>query len=530
VAKLVLSKVFKPRLKKHHPEEDETVLSEDKGAEKLIEELQLSSIEKTEHARYESFTVETQICRDSSGHLKYIANEPTLTNHENKLLHELEDLLVEELNIDAIDFETPKEAETYLANLIDGIVKKYHVKVDKSTIDKIRYYLTRNYVHYGKIDLVMRDPDVEDISCNGPRLHLYVWHRKYESIPTNVMFSNPKELDNFVVKLADMTDKSVSIAQPVIDANLPDGSRLHATYEKAVTRRGSSFTIRKFHEVPLTVIDLVVNKTLSARLAAWFWYILENQASLIVVGGTASGKTTTINALAAFIKPNSKIVSIEDTAELELPHENWLPSVTRTTAGVGDERTDITLFDLLRNALRQRPDYIMVGEVRGSEAYTLFQAVALGHGGIATFHAESVESAVRRFESEPLNIPRPLMASVDVIAVQGKVLYKDKMVRRIVSVSELFLDPDTKDIKINTVAEWDPRNDSHIVHDDSWVIKKIAKIKGYNHEEIYLEIARRIIFIEWLVQSNINNYNDVFRALRSYYGKSSVSLPESKSS
>jgi len=436
---------------------------------------------------------EVKVEKDPSDELKYMVIEPTLTSSEEKLLHELNDLLIEEMNTDVTEFESHEKTKEYLMKQIDMIVKKYHAKANEATISKIKYYLVRNYIGYGKIDLMMRDPNVEDISCNGPGLPIFVWHRKYESIPANILFSNPEELDGFVVKLADTADKAVSIAQPVVDAHLPDGSRLHATYEKEVTSRGSSFTIRKFHETPITIINLVASNTMSARLAAWFWYMIENQASIIAIGGTASGKTTTINALATFIKPNSKIVSIEDTAEIKLLHENWLPSVVRKGFGISDEKADISLFDLLKNALRQRPDYIIVGEVRGVEAYTLFQAIAMGHGGIATFHAESVESAVRRFENEPLNVPRQLVTNVDAIVVQGKVRYNDKMVRRILAVSEILLDPATKEIKINILSKWDSHNDSHNVQDHSWLVNKIMRLKGVSYQEIHLELAKRIM-------------------------------------
>jgi flagellar protein FlaI len=384
------------------------------------------------------------------------------------------------------------------------------------SLDKVKYYLVRNYTGYGKIDLLMHDPDVEDISCNGPGLPIYVWHRRYESLPTNVTFSDSKELDAFAVKLADMSDRSLSLAQPIVDVNLPDGNRLNVSYGREVTRHGSSFTIRKFREDPMTVSELVANNTMSAELAAWFWYILEAQSSLIVVGGTASGKTTTINALSMFIKPNLKIVSIEDTAELQIPHENWLSAVIRSRFG-SVELTDISLFDLLKNAMRQRPDYVIVGEVRGAEAYTLFQAIATGHGGLSTFHAESVEAAVRRFENEPLNIPRPLMSMIDAIVVQGKVRFENKLVRRASVVSELSLDPVTRQIKTNNLFEWDPQTDCHKSYGRSWILQKIAKSKGISYQEIERELDRRQKVIEWMAKNNLSNYRDVVRIIRKYY-------------
>jgi flagellar protein FlaI len=460
---------------------------------------------------------EVNISHDSSDQFNYVVKEPALTSFEDRLLHELEEILADVLDVNMADFELSRgKAEEYLLVQIDNIVKKHHVKVNKASLDKIKYYLVRNCVGYGKIDLLMRDPDVEDISCNGPRLPIYVWHRKYESLPTNITFSSPTELDAFAVKLVDTSDRSISLAQPVVDANLPDGSRLNVTYAKEITPHGSSFTIRKFKEKPMTITDLIANNTISSRLAAWFWYIIEHQASLIVVGGTASGKTTTINALSMFIKPNLKIVSIEDTSELQLPHENWLSAVIRTKFG-SDVSTDITLFDLLKNAMRQRPDYVIVGEVRGSEAYTLFQAIATGHGGLSTFHGESVEAAVRRFENEPLNIPRPLMTMIDAMVIQKKVRVRGRMIRRISVVSEISLEHSTGQIKTNNIFEWSPQSDDHIFYGKSWILQEISKSKGISYQEIELELARRKDLLEWMVRSKLHDYRDVVKIIRKYY-------------
>src|SRR6266480_3043317 len=274
------------------------------------------------------------------GQTKYQIAEVQLADDERKKLKEIGELLIEELDVDIKKLGTNENAAAYIRKLVERIIKNY------------------------KINPMMRDPWIEDISCNGSGIPIYIWHRKYESIPTNVVFQTAEELDKFILKLSYMSGRAISIAQPVLDATLPDGSRIQMTYEKEVTRRGSTFTIRKFRERPLTVSDLCIYNTLGAEMAAWFWYIIEKQASVVLVGGTASGKTTTLNTLAMFIKPNAKIVSIEDTSEIQLPHENWLSSVVRAGFGVTGEVSEITLFDLLKNAMRQRPEYIIVGEVR----------------------------------------------------------------------------------------------------------------------------------------------------------------------
>jgi len=462
--------------------------------------------------------IEVRIIKETSNQLKYVIVEPVLTGEEERLLEEIKELLIEELDIDAREIGSSAEAEKFLIKETEKIVKKYHIRVSGETLSKIKYYITRDFIHYGKINPLMRDPNIEDISCNGHNIPIYIWHREFESMPTNIVFSAYEELDRFVIKLTDMARKAVSIAQPVVDATLPDGSRVQVTYQKEVTRRGSSFTIRKFHEEPLTMTDLVLNETLSAEMAAWFWYVIEKQASIIVVGGTASGKTTAVNMLSMFIKPSSKIISIEDTAELQLPHENWLPSIVRSGFGVDGKHAEITLFDLLRNALRQRPEYLIVGEVRGAETYTLFQALATGHGGLATLHAESVESAVRRLENEPMNIPRSLVTTLDAIVVIGRVQVKGKSARRMLTVTEIVgLDPVSSEIVTREVFRWNPQTDSYIYRGRSYLLDKIIAKQGISYAKVENELKDRQKVIEWMVKNNLHDYRDAVDTIKSYY-------------
>ncbi len=452
------------------------------------------------------------------GAIKYQVVEVQLSDDEKKKLKEIGELLVEELDVDVKRLGGNENAAAYIRKLVEKIIKNYKIKITPDALDRLMYYVTRDFVHFDKIDPLMRDPWIEDISCNGMGIPIYIWHRKHESIPTNVIFNTSEELDKFILKLSYMTGRAISIAQPVLDATLPDGSRVQMTYEKEVTRRGSTFTIRKFRERPLTCSDLIIYNTMSAEMAAWYWYIIEKQASVIVVGGTASGKTTCINTLAMFIKPNAKIVSIEDTSEIQLPHENWLSSVVRTGFGVTGEVSEITLFDLLKNAMRQRPEYIIVGEVRGNEAYTLMQAIATGHGGLATLHADSAEAAIHRLESEPMNIPRPLIPTIDVIGVQTRVQVGDKSVRRMVNIAEVVgLDPTTKDVLTNDVFKWNPKTDTYVFYGRSYVLENIMKRHGYKHEEVMEELNNRRLVLEWMVRNNIRDFKDVVEVIRTYY-------------
>jgi len=269
---------------------------------------------------------------------------------------------------------------------------------------------------------------------------------------------------------------------------------------------------------PLTISDLISFKTVSSEMAAYFWYAIENRASILVAGGVAAGKTTTLNCLSMFIKPEMKIVSVEDTAELNLPHENWIPSVVRSGFGHEGRTGAITLFDLLKAAVRQRPDYIIVGEVRGREAYTLFQAMATGHLGMCTIHAESMDAVLRRLESEPMNIPKPLLAMIDTVVVQLRTEIDGKPARRICTVSEMVeLDPETKDFSINGVYQWKAKSDAFSYSGHSYVLEKNMVKMGVSEDEIREELNRRKVVLEWMVRNNIRRYTDVATVIREYY-------------
>jgi len=468
------------------------------------------------------------ITRDlTRGNITYTVVEPTLSPTDIVNLKRLKGILNEVLELKLTELQTKKAASDYLIQRCNEIFDQYAFKLDAETKKKLTYYVVRDNIGFGKIDALMGDQLIEDISCDGINVPLYIWHRKFESIPTNIKFDTAEELDSFALRLAYMCGSHVSIAQPLLDASLPDGSRINLTYGSEVTRKGSTFTIRKFKLDPFTVTDLVKFESLSPEMAAFLWYAVENRVSILVAGGIAAGKTTLLNCLSMFIKPDLKVVSIEDTPELNLPHENWIPAATRTHFGLSTENADVTLFDLLKASLRQRPDYIIVGEIRGAEAYTLFQAVSTGHLGMSTVHAESVESTVYRLESAPMNIPRTLIAGIDIILVQKRVETAGKPVRKTVTTSEIVgLDPRSGEILTNEVYRWNPANDTFDYTGRSYIIEKIAEKKGLTTEEAAEELQRRAKVIEWMVKKNLRNYKDVSNVIRSYIENPSRVLRE----
>ncbi|HHF58677.1 MAG TPA: hypothetical protein ENL44_00545, partial [Thermoplasmatales archaeon] len=319
---------------------------------------------------------------------KYIVREPELSEEEKELKDEIIRLFKLLADIPVFDVGE-KEKQIILEKALNQIIEDNDIVIPEESRDRIFYYIMRDFIGYGRIDIPMRDSEVEDISCDGYSVPIFVHHRKYQSIETNIKFENGEELDSFVVRLSQICGKQISVYSPIVDGKLPDGSRLQATLSKTVTDE-STFTIRRFRDDPLTPVDLIENGTMSLEMAAYFWLAIEHGASILYCGGTASGKTSALNALSLFIPPSHKIVSIEDTREVNLPHKNWIAGTTREGFSMAEgEKSgkDIDMFDLLKAALRQRPRVIIVGEVRGREAYSLFQAMATGHTSYATIHA-----------------------------------------------------------------------------------------------------------------------------------------------
>jgi len=334
-------------------------------------------------------------------------------------------------------------------------------------------------------------------------------------MPTNIFFNDPAELDKFILLMTYRAGRHISIAEPLIDSSLPDGSRIHMTFGREVTRKGSTFTIRKFKEDPYSIVDLLNFKTISSEMAAMIWLALENKSSILLTGGTASGKTTTINCLSMFIRPEAKIVTIEDTPEVNLAHENWVQSITRSGfGGVGE----VTLYDLLKAALRQRPDFIVVGEVRGEEASTLFQAISTGHAGLSSVHADTIQAVFNRLVSPPMNIPRMLVTSVNYILLQSRITIKNVPTRRMISMTEVLgVDTKTNEFITNDVFRYNLPKDSYEYSGRSYIMEKIAKYKGQTTDEIKEELRNRQTVLKWMVKKNIRKYSEVSHIVRKYY-------------
>jgi archaeal flagellar protein FlaI len=459
-----------------------------------------------------------RILYDEADHsLVYEVIEPVLGTEERAVLAFLRDTLERTLDGEAALGADP---QTALLEAVRKAVVDTKLHLSETSLRRIEYHLVRDFLGYGPVDVLMRDRMIEDISCDGPGIPVFLFHRKHESLPTRVVFRDEDELDSFVIRLAQRSRKHISIADPLLDATLPDGSRLQATLSREVTTRGSSFTVRKFPADPMTPPDLIHLGTMSAELAAWFWFAMELGHSFILAGGTASGKTTSLNAIAQFIPPQKKIVSIEDTREINLSHPNWIAGVTRS--GFGELRGTkqagtIDMYKLLEAALRQRPEYLLVGEVRGAEAVTLFQAMATGHAVYSTMHADSVLSAVYRLENPPISVPRMMLQTLDIVAIQGQVRIGDRMARRIREVTEFAgFDPETRELMTNTVFEWDPVL-GHRYFGKSLVLESVMEARQMTEREVVAEWRNRTAVLRALQERGIRHVTEVARVLRRYY-------------
>jgi archaeal flagellar protein FlaI len=469
----------------------------------------------------------------------YEVVEPPVSRIERELTDRLRVYLIDAF--ESLPENDPETKRRELRRMVDDQLQAWELAPGPTSKGRILYYLERDFIGYGIVDVPMTDTEVEDISCDGVAIPLYIYHRKYGSIRSNLKFASAQELDDYVVWIAQRSGKHISVASPILDATVPDGSRLQATLGTHVTKRGSSFTIRRFRDNPFTPVDLCKFKTMSPEMMAYLWIAIEHGQSMMVCGGTASGKTTTLNATLLFIPPQMKIVSIEDTRELNLPHENWVPSLTRAGFGAknvitGKAPGEIDMFDLLAAALRQRPQYLMVGEVRGAEAFIVFQAMATGKTCYTTFHAESVSAMVHRMENPPISLPRSLVSALNLVLLQRQVKVGTKMTRRVQSLTEIVgLDPETNELITNSVYSWNPADDTFLYSGHSYIYERVALMSNLSMKDMEKEVRSRVEMLEYMVAKDAKatrqhpfTHRDVGQLVAFYYKDPKKALEEAR--
>jgi flagellar protein FlaI len=474
---------------------------------------------------YDPWAMAIIILSEDTGEYVYYVDEVPLTEDELRIYKRVVDFLLWEAG-ELKEGEDPRE---FISREARRAVDLFRIRMGRTPTvswSKILYYIEREIAGFGAINTLMMDPNLEDVSCNGVGIPIYVYHRKYESMPTNIVFNSSEDLDAFVIKLAHMAGKHISVAFPILDASLPGGHRLAATFMREVSQKGSTFTIRKFREDPITIVDMIGFGTLSPEVAAYLWTAIEHKKTILIMGVTGSGKTTLLNSILNLVKPNYKIVTIEDTPEIRLPSKNWVQLVARPSYAAGESRAgEISLYDLVRVSLRYRPDIIVVGEVRGAEAYVLFQSIATGHGGATTIHAESIDAAIKRLTSPPMDIPESYIPLINIALLIERVSIKDsegrvRASRRITRIWEIGREGLTIQI-----GRWSPSKDVHELSiESSEILKTIASSMEIDAKDLYDEIYKRARVMEWLYHKGIRYYRDIASMIYRYYRDPSAIL------
>ncbi|MBC7120517.1 MAG: type II/IV secretion system ATPase subunit [Candidatus Methanosuratus sp.] len=467
--------------------------------------------------------------RDAYG--RYCPIESRLPPDKKNLIGKAEELIASIIN-EEIAQKIVEKREKILIELFEAVVKiegsstspsKNKTRIaplflPKETYEQLKYEILTDKIGMGPLEPMIKDVYIEDISCDGIG-PVFLEHKIFGSMTTTIEFKNESELDSFIVKMCERIGRPVSPRRPIVDASLLDGSRLNVVFGNDVSRRGSNFTIRKFTKIPLSITQLVKFGTLDARMAAYIWMMLESGMSIFICGETASGKTTTLNAITVFIRPDAKVITIEETPEVYIPHPNWVSECSRSGES---EASSIELFDLLKSALRQRPNYIIVGEIRSKEGNVAFQAIQTGHPVISTFHAASMQKLIQRITGDPINIPAAYIDNLNVVLFQSSVKSPKtgKFERRVTSICEIIgIDPVEKSYNFIEIFSWDPITDAHTFRGvgNSYLLEyKVAPMKGLapkDARKIYNELELRTYIIKKLIELNIFNYYDVYNAL-----------------
>jgi len=448
----------------------------------------------------------------------YEIEEPYLSDDERKKKDEIIVAMENMINLGEIIEKDREIILKYIDRMLKILAIELGIDLPYESYKKIYYYLCKDFIGFNEIEPLLRDFFVEDIECNGLNTPVYIVHRIYRNMKTNVQFNDVNKLANFVEKLAQRAERYISYANPILDGSLPDGSRVNATYAKDITSRGPTFTIRKFTKTPWTPTELVSFNTLSPEMVAYIWLLIEHKMNILITGGTSSGKTTLLNAAAFFIPPEARVVSIEDTLELNLPRENWLPSVARTSTGLGNVG-EIDLFTLLRSSFRQNPDYVIVGEVRGKEASVLFQGMASGHSSMSTMHADSVDTVVKRLETPPISLSPTLMNVLDCVCIMTHAIVKKQETRKLKEIVEIINITSDGIALTNTPFLWNPSDDNFYFKKNSKIFEKIAKRDGLKLGDLEMEFRRRAQLIYTLYQKKVFGFKEFQNVVNEYYKK-----------
>jgi len=450
--------------------------------------------------------VSVTIRRGPLGISEYIVKEPQLTQEEETVLSKIRELIVTSQETTLETSELEKALKVKVLSFMD----KLKVKMSGESIQRILYYIMRDSLGYGKVDPLLKDSYIEDVHINGPGKPVYVWHSRYEHLRTNIVLTE-EELDRLIIRISQRVRKNVNSANPILEGLLPEGLRVELGLRE-VSPMGPMVTVRKFRSIPFTIVDLVKMNVISPDAVAYLWLLMEYGNNVVIIGPTGAGKTTLLNALLYLLRPDVRIVTVEDTRELNLFHEQWVALVTRESDTPGVRNVD--MYDLVKISMRIRPDYLIIGELRGSESYVFFQALASGHTGLTTLHAGSVASAVRRLIAKPMNVPKSLLPMANIFVNIRRVKLGDSVARRVVEISE-FVKLGKEGVVTNRVYSWSKKGDQISRDRESILIRRIEGLGLIDEAEP--ELARREALISYMVKHGFSSPNIVFRIIRNYH-------------
>jgi archaeal flagellar protein FlaI len=462
---------------------------------------------------------------DNIYELVYDIEEPVLTEQEKSYREQLTRAIEDLINFEEVIERDEETLLEYIDQRLKLLAIEFGLDIPYESYEKIYYYLCRDFLGENEIEPILRDYFVEDAQCNGLNSPVYIIHRIFRNIKTNVIFKDETKLESLIEKLAQRCGRHISYADPILDGTLPDGSRINATYTSDITSRGPTFTIRKFTKTPWTPTELISFRTLSPEMLAYLWMLVQYKMNILITGGTASGKTTLLNAVAFFIPPEARVVSIEDTRELNLPRENWLPSVVRGSTGNKGEN-EISLFTLLRASFRQSPDYVIVGEVRGKEASVLFQGMASGHSSISTMHADSVDTLIKRLETPPIELSPTLLNVLDCVCIMTHAIVNKEETRKLREIVEIVNVDSEGTATINTPFTWNASEDKFYFKSGSKVFEKISNRYGVPLADLEMDLRKRAQIIYQMYKRKINKFEEVREIVNRYYKKPNEVMKE----
>jgi flagellar protein FlaI len=447
----------------------------------------------------------------------YRVIEPDLDEEDQEILKIIKENLSEKIDVSLSAMQGREKIISYIEGKLNDILLELGLNLTEEQHDKILYYLYRDFVGLGKTEPFMHDPYIEDLGCDGIGTPIFAVHSEFGSVKTDVVFNDGDELENLVIKLAERCGRYVSYANPLLDGALPDGSRVNASLTEDVTSHGPTFSIRKFQDTPFSAVDMMDLGTASAEIMAYLWICQQYQQSILIAGGTATGKTSFLNATVSFIPPEDKIVSIEDTRELQLPHENWIPSVTREMFGSGEDG-NVDMDELLKESFRQNPDYVVVGEVRGEEASVLFQGMSSGHPSMGTIHASSPNAVVKRLVTPPISLSPALIEAIDVMVLMTHAKGVDKSARRVKSIHELQkVVGESASARTNEAFVWTAMDDSYNQRGEPYLFDQISNDYGISKDKLKEELEQRTHILEWLQDKGVKDFDTVSEIIAEYY-------------